>query len=180
VQGRCSSSSSSSDAIRMRVLAVFAAHRSLQDFLLNKTLLRLVFAYPPTPIVLPRLRPGSLSPVDALDPLYESTASDTPSVSLGHHGVHSQLQKRHQVRSARVRRHTVFENLVTLAEYSTDILVQTPRQTVSQCSFFRSHLLVICTATPRYTAATAREHQRVLAQRLITPCASVTSPLHTP
>jgi hypothetical protein len=37
------------------------------------------------------------------------TASGFPSASLGHHGVHSLLQKRHQVRSARVRRHTVFD-----------------------------------------------------------------------
>ena len=33
---------------------------------------------------------------------------------------------------------------------------------------------------PRHTAAAAREHRRVLAPRLPTPGASVTSPLHTP
>jgi hypothetical protein len=37
----CSSSSSYSDAMRMRVLAAFAVPRSLQDLLLNKTLLSL-------------------------------------------------------------------------------------------------------------------------------------------
>jgi len=37
---------------------------------------------------------------------------------------------------------------------------------------------VICAAKPRYTAAAAGEHRRVLAPRLPTPGASVTSPLH--
>jgi len=53
------------------------------------------------------------------------------------------------------------------------------RQIPAQCGLFRSHLLVICAAKPRYTAAAAREHRRVLAPRLSTPGASVTS-LHTP
>ena len=54
------------------------------------------------------------------------------------------------------------------------------RQTPAQCRFFRSRPLVICAAKPRYTAAAAGEHRRVLAPRLPTPGASVTSPLHTP
>ena len=93
---------------------------------------------------------------------------------------HSSLQKRHQVRSARVRRHTVFANLALLAEYSADILVPPHYQTPTQSGFFRSHLLVVSTAKPRYTAAAAREHRRVLAPRLPTPAANVTSPLHNP
>ena len=82
---------------------------------------------------------------------------------------HSSLQKCHQVRSARVRRHTVFDDLAPLAEHSADILVTPRRQTRAQCGFFQSHLLVICAAKPRYTAAAAREHLRVLAPRLPTP-----------
>ena len=82
---------------------------------------------------------------------------------------HSSLQKRHQVRSARFRRYTIFDNLAPLAEHSADILVAPRPQTPAQCGFFRSHLLVICTAKPRYTAAAAREHWRVLAPRLPTP-----------
>jgi len=93
---------------------------------------------------------------------------------------HSSLQKRHQVRSARVRRNTIFDNSAPLAKYSAHILVPPRRQTPAQCGFFRSHLLVICAAKPRYTAAAAREHRRVLAPRLPTPGASVTSPLHNP
>jgi hypothetical protein len=90
------------------------------------------------------------------------------------------LQKRHQLRSARVRRHTVFDSLASLAEHSADVLAPPCRQTPAQCGLFRSHLLVICAAKPRYTAAAAREHRRVLAPRLPTPGASVTSPLHAP
>jgi hypothetical protein len=138
------------------------------------------FIHPPTPRVFPRLRPGRLSPGDALDPRHERTASDAPSASLGHHGMHSLLQKRHQLRSARVRPHTVFDKLLPLAEHSADILVPPCPQTPAQYGFFRSHLLVICAAKPRYTAAAAREHRSVLAPRLPTSCASVTSPLHTP
>ena len=93
---------------------------------------------------------------------------------------HSSLQKRHQVRSARVRRNTIFDNSAPLAKYSAHILVPPPRQTPAQCGFSRSHLLVICAAKPRYTAAAAREHRRVLAPRLPTPGASATSPLHNP
>ena len=93
---------------------------------------------------------------------------------------HSSLQKRHQVRSARVRRNTIFDNSAPLAKYSAHILVPPPRQTPAQCGFFRSHLLVICAAKPRYTAAAAREHRRVLGPCLPTPGASVTSPLHEP
>jgi hypothetical protein len=59
---------------------------------------------------------------------------------------HSSLQKRHQARSARVRRHTVFDNLVPLAEHSADTLVPPCHQTPAQCGFSRSHLLVICAA----------------------------------
>jgi hypothetical protein len=92
----------------------------------------------------------------------------------------SSLQKRHQLRTARVRRHTVFDNLAPLTENSADILVPPRPQTPAQCGLLRSHLLVICAATPRYTAAAAREHRRVLAPLLPTPAASVTSPLHTP
>ena len=90
---------------------------------------------------------------------------------------HSSVQKRHLVRSARVRRNTVFDNLVPLAEHSADILVSPCLQIPAQCGFFRSHLLVICVAKPRYTAAAAREHGRVLALRLPTPYKNVTSPL---
>ena len=93
---------------------------------------------------------------------------------------HSSLQKRHKVRSARVRRHAVLDNLAPLAEHSAYILVPPGQQTPAQCGFFRSHLLVICAAKPRYTAAAAREHRRVLAPRLPTPAASVTSPVHVP
>ena len=93
---------------------------------------------------------------------------------------HSLAEKRHQLRSARVRRHTVFDSLAPLAEHSADVLVPPRPQIPAQCSFFRSHLLVICAAKPRYTAAAAREHRRVFAPRLPTPPASVTSPLHAP
>ena len=78
------------------------------------------------------------------------------SLSLRPWGIaHSSLQKRHQVRSARVRRNTIFDNLAPLAKYSADILVKpcSCRRTPAQCGFFRSHLLVICAAKPRYTAA---------------------------
>ena len=45
-------------------------------------------------------------------------------LSLRRRGIaQSSLQKRHQVRRARVRRHTAFDNLAPLAEYSADILV---------------------------------------------------------
>ena len=127
-----------------------------------------------------RLRLCRLSPGDAMDPRHERTASGAPSASLGHHGVHSLLQKRHQLHSARVRRHTVFDNIAPLAEHSADILVSARQQTPAQCGFFQSHLLVICAAKPHYTAAAAREHRRGLAPRLPTTVASVTSPLHTP
>jgi hypothetical protein len=80
----CSSSSSCSDAMRMRVLATFAAPRSLQDLLLDESLPSLFSCILPIPGVLPRLRPGRLSPGDALDPLHERTASGAPSASLGH------------------------------------------------------------------------------------------------
>ena len=93
---------------------------------------------------------------------------------------HSSLQERQQVCRARVRRHTVFHNLAPLPEHSADILVP-PRQHIpAQSGFFRSHLLMIRAAKPRYTAAAAREHRRILAPLLSTPGASVTSPLHTP
>ncbi len=78
---------------------------------------------------------------------------------------------------ARVRRHTVFDNLAQIAEHSADILVPPRDQIPTQYGFFR--ILVICAAKPRQTAAAAREHRRVLAPRLPTPGASVTSPLHT-
>ena len=45
----CSSSSSWSDAMRMRVIASFAAPRNLQDLLLNKTLLSLFSFILPLP-----------------------------------------------------------------------------------------------------------------------------------
>ena len=95
---------------------------------------------------------------------------------------HSSLQKRHQARSARVRRNTILDNLAPLAEHSADIfiLVSPPRQTPAQCGLFRSHLLVICAAKPRYTAVAAREPRRVLAPRLPTPAANVPSQLHAP
>ena len=93
----------------------------------------------------------------------------TPSVSLC--VVHSSLQKRHQVRSARVRRHTVFDDLAPLAEHSAYILVPPRPQTPAHCGIFRSHLVVICAAKPRYTAANARVHLRVLAPLLPTICA---------
>ena len=59
---------------------------------------------------------------------------------------HSSLKKHHQVCSARVRRHTVFDSLKPLAEHSADVLVQPCRQTPARCGFFRSHPLVICAA----------------------------------
>jgi hypothetical protein len=90
------------------------------------------------------------------------------------------LQERQKFRSARIRRYTVLNNLAPLAEHSADILVPPRPQTPAQCGFFRSNLLVICAAKARFTAAAARKHRRVLAPRLPTPCASVTSPLHTP
>jgi hypothetical protein len=93
---------------------------------------------------------------------------------------HFSLQKRHQLRRARVRRHTVFDHISPLAEHSADVLVPPRRQTPAQCGLFRSHLLVICAAKLRHTAAAAREHRRVLAPRLPTPGASVASPLHAP
>ena len=109
----CSSSSSCSDAMRMRFLAACAAPHSLHDWFLNTTLLSL-FSF----ILLLRLRPGSLSPRasprlglsyaklnfliiqvksfysktlsrprlqgDALDLRYERTASVAPSAPVGH------------------------------------------------------------------------------------------------
>ena len=39
---------------------------------------------------------------------------------------------------------------------------------------------MICVAKPRYTAAAAREHWRVLAPRLPTPGTHITSLVHTP
>ena len=93
---------------------------------------------------------------------------------------HSSLQKRHQVRSARVRRNTIFDNLAPLAEHFADILVPPRPQILAQCGLVRSHLLVIYAAKPRYAAAAASEHRRVLAPRLPTPQTKVTSPLHTP
>jgi len=151
----CSSSSSCSDAMRILVLAAFAAPLSLHDLLYEYNSAKSVFIHPPTPRVLPRLRPGSLSPGDAPDPSHERAASGAPSASLGHPGMHSSLQKLHQVRSARVRRHTVF-NLAPPAEHSADILVPPCRQTPAQCGFFRSRLLMICASTTRHTAAAAR------------------------
>jgi len=91
---------------------------------------------------------------------------------------HSSLQKRHQVSSARVRGHAVLDNLTLLAEHSADILVPPRPQTPDQCYFFQSHPLVICNAKPRYTAAVAREHWRVLALFLPT-CCNVSHPRHT-
>ena len=88
---------------------------------------------------------------------------------------HSSLQKRHQVRSARVRRNTIFDNSAPLAKYSAHILVPPPRQTPAQCGFFRSHPLVICAAKPRYTAAAAREHRRVLALSARCPSSDLNS-----
>jgi hypothetical protein len=61
----------------MRVLAAFAAPTSLQDLLLNKTLLSLFCIHPPTPRV-------QHVTGDALDPRYSSyerTASDAPSAA---------------------------------------------------------------------------------------------------
>ena len=63
------------------------------------------------------------------------TAADTHSESSGL--AHSSLQKRHQVRSARVRRHTVFDILAPHAEHSADVLVQPRPQTPAKCGFFR-------------------------------------------
>jgi hypothetical protein len=93
----CSSSSwSCSDAMQMRVLA--AAPRSLQDLLLKKTLpSHSLFSFILPLPAFSRLRPGSLSPGDALDPRHEKTAR-----SLCVLGVYSSLQKRHQLRTARV------------------------------------------------------------------------------
>ena len=119
----CSSSSSCSDAMRMRVLAAFAVPRSLQDLSLNKTLLSL-------------LQKATRSAV------HESGA--TPSLTTSRH-------------------------FPPLPQDSADILVPPCRQIPAQCGFLRGHLLMICAAKPRYTAAAAREHRRVLAPRLITP-----------
>jgi len=63
---------------------------------------------------------------------------------LGASRIRIHRKKRHQLRSTRVRRHTVFDNLAPLAEHSADILVPSRRQTPAQCGFFRSHFLVIC------------------------------------
>ena len=45
---------------------------------------RSAFIHPPTPHVLPRLRPGSLTLGDTLDQRHKRTASGAPSMSLGH------------------------------------------------------------------------------------------------
>jgi hypothetical protein len=90
------------------------------------------------------------------------------------------LEEGQQVRRARVRRHTVFDNLAPLLEHSADILVPSREAISAHSGFFRGHLLMICAANPRYTAAAAREHRRVLAPRLRTPGASATSPFHMP
>ena len=112
-------------------------------------------------------------------PCYEVTRELPLALPLCLLGIaHSSLQKRHQVRRARDRRHIVFDNLAPLAEHSADILVPPHPQTPAQCCFFRSHLLVIYASKSRYTVAAAREHRRVIAPRLRTPVASVTSPLH--
>ena len=50
--------------------------------------------------------------------------------------VHSSLQEHQQVRSARVRRHTVFHNLPPLAEHTADILVPPCHLIPAQCGFF--------------------------------------------
>jgi hypothetical protein len=75
----------------------------------------------------------------------------------------------------------VFQDGVAPDSCTADMVAFVPPrpQTPARCGFFRSHLLVICAAKPRYTVVAAREHPRVLAPRLPTPCASVTSPLHT-
>ena len=69
--GTCSSSSSCSDAMRVRVLAAFAAPPSLHDLLLNKTLLSLFSLTLPLPAssrvsVLAAGHPVSLSPLPPL------------------------------------------------------------------------------------------------------------------
>ena len=89
-------------------------------------------------------------------------------------------QKRKQLLGARVRSHSVFDNLKPIAQYSADILVPPSQQIPDQSGFLRGHLLMICAAKPRYTAAAAREHGRVLAPRLRASGVSVTSPLYTP
>jgi hypothetical protein len=63
---------------------------------------------------------------------------------------------------------------------SAEILLPPSQQIPAQSGFLRGHLLMICAAKPRYTAAAAREHGCVLAPRLRASGASVTSPLHTP
>ena len=60
----------------------------------------------------------------------------------------SSLQKRHQIRRERVRRHAIFHNLAPLPEYSADIRVPPRQQITAQSGFFRSHLLVVCAAKP--------------------------------
>ena len=87
--------------------------------------------------------------------------------------VHSSLQKRHQVCSARVRRHTVFDNLAPLAEHFADILVP-PRPQIP-CGFFRRQHLVINAAN-----LTTRQPLHVSIGVSSPPGISVTSPLHTP
>ena len=130
--------------MRMRVLAACAAPHSLQDWLLNTTLLSL-FSF----ILLLRLRPGSLSPrtsprlglscaklnilIIHVKSFYSITLSRPPSAGrrpgppssenclwlsfcvLGTSRILS-LQKHHQLRSARVRRHAVFDHISPLAE----------------------------------------------------------------
>ena len=54
-------------------------------------------------------------------------------------GVHSLLlQKRHQARSARVRRHTDFDNLAPLAEHSADIRVPPVVRLPPNAAFFEA------------------------------------------
>ena len=107
--------------------------------------------------------------------------SESRTLPLRRRGIaHSSLQERHQVCRARVRRHTIFHNLPPLPEYSANILVPPHRQIPTRSGFLRGHLLVICAAKPRYTAAAAREHGRVLAPHLPTPGANVTSLFHKP
>ena len=123
----CSSSSSCSDAMRMRVLPAFAAPRSLQDLLLKETLLSLFSLILPLSAFSRGSALAACHRVDALDTRDRELPLALPPRLWGI--AHSSVQKRHQVRSARLRRHTAFDNLAPLAEYSADILVPPHSQT---------------------------------------------------
>ena len=59
------------------------------------------------------------------------------------------------------------------ATFRVDNLVPIGQKVATRGDVLRGHLLMICAAIPRYTAAAAREHRRVLVPLLLTPITPV-------